>query len=74
MKTADVKDTDAFRVALKAADFASVRGAFKFGSNQHPVQNIYVREVIEENGVLTNKIIATALQDHGNVYAEQCNL
>ncbi|MBT7148411.1 MAG: ABC transporter substrate-binding protein, partial [Rhodospirillales bacterium] len=39
----NVSDGDAFRAALKAADFDSVRGAFKFGSNQHPVQDIYVR-------------------------------
>ncbi len=74
MQIADVKDSDAFRTALAAANFASVRGDFKFGSNQHPIQNIYVREVIEENGVLTNKIIATALENHADVYASKCTL
>ncbi|EPJ45632.1 MAG: hypothetical protein OFPII_26470 [Osedax symbiont Rs1] len=74
MQSADVKDSDAFRAALAAANFASVRGDFKFGPNQHPIQNIYVREVIEENGVLTNKIIATALENHADVYASQCAL
>jgi len=74
MDSADVKDTDAFRVALKAAHFDSVRGDFKFASNQHPIQNIYVREVVEEAGVLTNKIIATALHAHSDVYASQCAL
>jgi len=74
MKTADVKDADAFRTALLAANFDSVRGDFKFNANQHPIQNIYVREVIEENGILTNKIVATALENHGNVYASECSL
>ncbi|MCJ8300144.1 MAG: ABC transporter substrate-binding protein [Pseudomonadales bacterium] len=74
MKTADVKDTDAFRAALLAANFDSVRGDFKFNANQHPIQNIYVREVIEENGILTNKIVATALENHGNVYTSECSL
>ena len=74
MKTADVKDADAFRAALLAANFDSVRGDFKFNANQHPIQNIYVREVIEENGILTNKIVATALENHGNVYASECSL
>ncbi|MFT5706433.1 MAG: branched-chain amino acid transport system substrate-binding protein [Oceanospirillaceae bacterium] len=74
MKVADVKDRDAFRAALKKADFSSVRGDFKFASNQHPIQNIYVREVIEENGVLTNKIISTALENHSDVYASECKL
>jgi len=74
MKTADIKDADAFRAALKKADFESVRGGFKFANNQHPIQNIYVREVVEENGVLTNKIISTALENHADVYASQCAL
>jgi branched-chain amino acid transport system substrate-binding protein len=71
---ASVKDKDAFRAALKAADFASVRGKFKFNTNQHPIQDIYVREVVKEGDVLTNKIIGTAFTDHGDAYAEQCKM
>lgn len=71
---ADVKDADAFRAALKEADFASVRGAFKFNTNQHPIQDIYVREVVQEGDVFTNKIIGPSLQDHGDVYAAECGL
>ena len=74
MDKADVSDTQAFRAALKAADFASVRGDFAFGSNNHPVQDIYVREVIKEGDVYTNKIIGTALEDHADAYAEQCSM
>lgn len=74
MGKASVKDADAFRAALKEADFDSVRGEFKFGSNQHPVQNIYVREVIREGDVLTNKIIATGLENHADAYAGDCAL
>ncbi len=74
MAKADVKDQDAFRAALKEADFASVRGDFKFGNNQHPIQNIYVREVIKEGDVYTNKIISTALTNHQDVYAAECGL
>ncbi|HWK14007.1 MAG TPA: ABC transporter substrate-binding protein [Rhizobiaceae bacterium] len=71
---ASVKDPEAFRAALKAADFASVRGKFKFNTNNHPIQDIYVREVMKDGDVLTNKIIATAFTDHGDAYAEQCAL
>ncbi|WP_299924432.1 ABC transporter substrate-binding protein [uncultured Pelagimonas sp.] len=72
MDVADVSDADAFRTALQAADFDSTRGDFKFGSNNHPVQDIYVREVIKEGDVFTNKIIGTALSDHADVYAADC--
>lgn len=71
---ASVKDAEAFRTALKAAEFESVRGKFSFNTNNHPIQDIYVREVIKDGDVLTNKIIATAFTDHGDAYAEQCAL
>ncbi|WP_104663860.1 ABC transporter substrate-binding protein [Ensifer adhaerens] len=75
LSKADVKDKDAFRAALKAADFQSVRGKFVFNNNNHPIQNIYVREVVKEaDGVLTNKIIATAFEDHKDAYAEKCSM
>lgn len=72
MDVADINDADAFRAALQAADFDSTRGAFKFGSNNHPVQDIFVREVIKEGDVFTNKIIGTALSGHSDVYAADC--
>lgn len=71
---ASVKDKNAFRAALKAADFKSVRGDFTFNTNNHPIQNIYVREVVKEGDVLTNKIVATAFEKHGDAYAEQCKM
>ncbi|MCO5156237.1 MAG: ABC transporter substrate-binding protein [Aquamicrobium sp.] len=71
---ASVKDADAFRAALKEADFDSVRGKFSFNTNNHPIQDIYVREVVKEGDVLTNKIIGTAFTDHKDAYAEQCAL
>ena len=74
MAKASVKDKDAFRAALKAADFKSVRGDFSFNTNNHPIQNIYVREVIKEGDVLTNKIIATAFEKHKDAYAEECKM
>ncbi|MBD9650680.1 ABC transporter substrate-binding protein [Ensifer sp. NPDC090286] len=75
LSKADVKDKDAFRAALKAADFQSVRGKFVFNNNNHPIQNIYVREVVKEaDGVLTNKIIATAFEDHKDAYADKCSM
>ncbi|MBO6894588.1 MAG: ABC transporter substrate-binding protein [Roseibium sp.] len=71
---ADVKDADAFREALKAAEFSSTRGDFAFGPNHHPVQDIYVREVIKEGDVFTNKIIATGLSGHSDAYAADCKM
>ncbi|MBD3678046.1 MAG: ABC transporter substrate-binding protein [Rhodobacteraceae bacterium] len=74
MEKADVSDADAFRAALKAADFASTRGDFAFASNHHPIQNIYVREVIQEGDVFTNKVVATGLENHSNAYVDECGM
>ncbi len=72
--TASVKDKAAFRAALKAAKFESVRGKFRFNTNQHPIQDFYVREVIKEGDVLTNHIIATSFTDHEDAYAKDCKM
>ncbi|MEC9472577.1 MAG: ABC transporter substrate-binding protein [Pseudomonadota bacterium] len=74
MAKADVTDADGFRAALEAADFPSVRGKFSFGPNHHPIQDIYVREVIKEGDVYTNKIVGTALTDHGDAYSAECKM
>jgi branched-chain amino acid transport system substrate-binding protein len=77
MANASIKDMDAFREALKNAPsqgFKSTRGKFAFSSNHHPIQDIYVREVVEQNGTLTNKLISSGLVDHSNFYVDQCKM
>ena len=74
LNVADVKDQDKFRSALKNANFESTRGSFKFDTNQHPIQDIYVREVIKEGKILTNKIISTGLKNRSNAYVKDCPL
>ena len=68
-------DQDAFREALREADFDSVRGKFRFGDNHHPIQDIYVREVVEgENGQPTNRLVGLAIEDIQDVYAADCQM
>ncbi len=72
----DTGDTDALREAIRAADFESVRGDFSFGTNQHPIQDWYILEVVpgEEEGDYTNTIVEKVLDDHVDAYAEECQL
>ena len=74
LNSADINDLDAFRLALKKADFASTRGNFSFDTNNHPIQDIYVREVIKEGDVFTNKIVATGLKNRSNAYVDECKM
>lgn len=71
----NMEDKDAVREALRAADFDSVRGEFRFGPNQMPIQDFYLREVIvDEDGVWTTKVVRTVFEDHQDSYAEQCKM
>ena len=74
MSKAKVIDKDKFRDALRKADFSSTRGKFSFDKNHHPIQDIYVREVIKEGEILTNKIISVGLKDHSNAYVSECKM
>ena len=71
----NVADKPAFMAALKAADFKSVRGAFKFNNNNFPIQDQYVFEVAKDpKGRVSLKTIATPLKDHQDAYHTQCPL
>lgn len=70
----DMSKQEAFREALRKADFDSVRGPFKFGPNHHPVQDIYIREVVIEEGVLTNRIVTRAFTEHSDAYVGECKM
>ena len=71
----DVSKLDQMRTALRKADFESVRGQFAFTANQHPVQNIYIREVVEDGrGGYTNKTLEAVFTAHGNAYEDDCKM
>jgi branched-chain amino acid transport system substrate-binding protein len=68
-------DMDEFRAALRKANFSSVRGAFKFGSNQHPIQDWYVLESVRTaDGQFELKTQQKVMSDHGDAYASECKL
>ncbi len=71
----NVADKKAFQAALKAADFKSVRGSFKFNNNGFPIQDQYIFEVAKDaKGRVSLKTIATPLKDHQDAYHTQCKL
>ena len=71
----NVADKAAFGAALKAADFKSVRGDFKFGNNNFPIIDMHMFEAAKDaKGRVSLKRIATPLKNHGDVYATQCPL
>jgi branched-chain amino acid transport system substrate-binding protein len=71
----DVSRLEDLKKAIRAADFDTVRGRFAFSANQHPVQDIYIREVVKAaDGTYTNRTVGAVFKDHGNVYVDQCKM
>lgn len=69
-----VEDKAAFRQALRAAKFNSVRGDFKFNNNHMPIQTFYLRQVVKEGDQIRNKVIGTIFKDHRDSFAGACNM
>lgn len=70
-----VDDTEAFRAAMLKADFKSVRGNFKFGPNQHPVQDWYALKVEKgADGALHLNTKRKIMSAYGDSFAQACKL
>jgi branched-chain amino acid transport system substrate-binding protein len=61
MKTdGNTQDKDKFLAALGGVKFNAPRGPFAFNPQTHgPIHNIYIREVVDVDGRIDNKVIAT---------------
>jgi branched-chain amino acid transport system substrate-binding protein len=69
-------DARKLAAAVKASggEFKSVRGPFRFGKNNMPVQDYYAFETLRAEGKVATKLIGTPLKGHADPYAEQCKL
>jgi branched-chain amino acid transport system substrate-binding protein len=71
----DLKAKDKLRAELKKANFKSVRGDFKFNTNQFPIQSFYIQETVKDaEGNLTLKTVETAMKDAKDSYFEKCSM
>ena len=69
----NVADKRAFQAALKAADFKSVRGDFKFNTNNFPIHDLHMFEAIKDGqGRYTLKTVATPLKADKDAYFDKC--
>ncbi|MDP9928267.1 branched-chain amino acid transport system substrate-binding protein [Variovorax paradoxus] len=70
----DASNRKALTKAIATTPFKSVRGAFRFGANNFPVQNYHVFEVAKgAAGKPEFRLLAeNVLQSHADAYASQC--
>jgi branched-chain amino acid transport system substrate-binding protein len=70
-----IANKDAFRNALRAANFQSVRGPFKFNTNHFPIQNYYLTQIgKDERGRLVNQMRGIIFSGHADAYVGQCKM
>ena len=59
--------------AMEKADFASVRGSFRYGNNHFPIQNFYLQDVVKgPDGMLGLKTVATIVKDDQDGFHDKC--
>ncbi|MES2534485.1 MAG: ABC transporter substrate-binding protein [Pseudomonadota bacterium] len=70
----DVSDRKALTRAIKQAQFKSVRGNFRFGSNNYPVQDYDIFQIVKGAADKPEFKLVTAgvLKAHSDAYVGQC--
>lgn len=70
-----VNNIDAVAAAIRKGDIQSVRGPFKFGPNQHPIQDWYALTAQKSpSGEFSLKTGKKVLPNRGDDYAKDCKL
>ena len=58
---------------MKKANFKSLRGEFKYGTNHIPIQNFYMQDAVKDGeGQITLKTVATIVKDDQDRFHDKC--
>jgi branched-chain amino acid transport system substrate-binding protein len=69
----DLSKKDAMRAEMRKANYASVRGPYKYGNNHFPIQNFYLQEVVKDpEGIFTLKTVTTIVKDSQDNFHTKC--
>jgi branched-chain amino acid transport system substrate-binding protein len=65
----------ALRAALEKADFASLRGNFRFGVNHYPIEDFYLCKVVKRpDGKYQTATVRKVLSNVTDTYAAECHM
>lgn len=68
-------DKNALRAAIKKADFQSLRGDFKFNTNNYPIQDFYLTKVAKRpDGKYQTEIVQKVFDNVPDSYAKDCKM
>lgn len=68
----DLNRADDFRNAMRKAEFQSIRGPFKFGGNQHPIQDYYLTRFERVGGEIVQNVVRKVSSESADAYASKC--
>ncbi len=69
----DTSKKDDMKKEMEKANFNSVRGPFKYGTNHIPIQNFYLQDVVKgADGQLGLKTVATIVKDSKDKFSDKC--
>ncbi|HZO46411.1 MAG TPA: ABC transporter substrate-binding protein, partial [Xanthobacteraceae bacterium] len=69
----DLNNKDGMRNEMRKANYASVRGPYRYGNNHFPIQNFYLQDVVKDDeGNLTLKTVETIVKDSQDQFHTRC--
>jgi branched-chain amino acid transport system substrate-binding protein len=69
----DLTKKDAMRDEMRKANFATVRGSYKYGNNHIPIQNFYLQEAVKDaGGNIVLKTVTTIVKDSQDQFHDKC--
>ena len=71
----NLKDSKALALAMRKADYPSIRGPFQFNVNHHPIQNFYLLDTVKlPSGDIEMRIQKTVFEKHKDSYYQDCKM
>jgi branched-chain amino acid transport system substrate-binding protein len=69
----NLADKEGMRKAVEKADFKSVRGNFKLGSNHIPIQSFYLQDAVKtSDGIYALRTVATIVENDQDRFHDKC--
>ena len=69
----NIANREALRAAMMKAEFASLRGGFKFNTNHYPIQDFYLVKVAKRaDGKFETQIVKKVFENYADPHAKDC--
>jgi branched-chain amino acid transport system substrate-binding protein len=71
----DLANKKGMVAAMRKADYRSIRGAYAYNVNHHPIQNFYLLQAVKgAGGAVEMQIQKTVFENHRDAYYKECGM